>query len=378
MKIGVFHPSFAEFGGGEFVALVIANTLARTGHQVELFVSSNADQDSVRRMFGEELDSSINIRVKSASSCHRDIFDIFQITFRSLVFKRKCDILIDTYSNYVFPWSDICYVHFPFLNDRDYKRNFPYLRGRCMRNIFGLPHFIYARKLQKYEDKLVIANSKYTANILKSFAKANVEVIYPPVLSNPFHELDSRVNNCSKEDLVVTISRFDSQKGLQAIPYIARRTRKPIKFVLLGILHDKKVYSSIKQDIARLNLNDRIEVIADASKKELESVLRRAKVYLHTKTGEHFGISIVEAMAMGCTPIVHNSGGMVEYVPSEYLYGNPQEAAQKIDGAISEWTPERATEMIKISKRFSEATFSKHFAASFSAYIEHRSAKKHH
>jgi glycosyltransferase involved in cell wall biosynthesis len=377
LKIGVFHPSFHNFGGGEFVALVVANTLAKSGHQVELFVSSNVQQNVIRRMFGEEIDSSVNIRVKPSFVHSGGTFDIFPTTFRSLALKLKCDILIDTYSNCVFPWSNICYIHFPFLNSRDYNTSFPYLKSGHIRYIFGLPHFIYAKKLQRYSDKLIIANSKYTANIFKNFVNTNVEVIYPPVSSALFSQPANEVARFTKEDLVVTVSRFAPAKGLEKIPYIAKQTKRQVKFVIIGLLHDRQVYKSMRQSITRLGLDDRIEVITNSPKRELESTLGRAKIYLHTMVGEHFGISIVEAMAMGCLPIVHKSGGMVEYVPSTYFYENPREAAEKIDAAISEWTPRQAIEIIRIAERFSESNFSKHFAKSFSTYIKQRNASKH-
>ena len=66
-------------------------------------------------------------------------------------------------------------------------------------------------------------------------------------------------------------------------------------------------------------------------------LLKKAKIYLHTMVGEHFGISIVEAMALGCLPIVHNSGGVKEFVPEQYRYMNLQEAADKINKEINFW-----------------------------------------
>lgn len=41
----------------------------------------------------------------------------------------------------------------------------------------------------------------------------------------------------------------------------------------------------------------------------MKLILKSAKVYLHTTMEEHFGTSIVEAMAMGWIRIVHNSRG---------------------------------------------------------------------
>ena len=47
----------------------------------------------------------------------------------------------------------------------------------------------------------------------------------------------------------------------------------------------------------------------DAPSTTLLSILRRAKVYLHTRVCEPFGRAVVEAMAAGLVPVVHMSGG---------------------------------------------------------------------
>ena len=39
--------------------------------------------------------------------------------------------------------------------------------------------------------------------------------------------------------------------------------------------------------------------------------------YVHCAKDEHFGITIVEAMAAGCVPIVHDSGGPIEIVTND-------------------------------------------------------------
>jgi len=36
--------------------------------------------------------------------------------------------------------------------------------------------------------------------------------------------------------------------------------------------------------------------------------------------GEHFGIAPVEGLASGCVTVVHNSGGMREFIPPEYRW----------------------------------------------------------
>jgi glycosyltransferase involved in cell wall biosynthesis len=375
VKVGVFHPSLWKYGGGEVVCLIVTNTLAKNGYDLELFVSKKSDQVQVRKMLGEEISPSVKITVRPSFTQPGDSLDLFPIIVNSFSLKSRCDILVDTYSNCIFPWTDVCYVHFPFLNHYFYRPGFPYLRRGYTRYALGLPYVVYAKKLQNYDDKLIIANSKFTASMIKELLNVNVKVIYPPVPSVSFNESLDSLTQSPRTNTVVTVSRFSNDKGLEKIPYIAKLTEGNARFVLIGLLHDLKVYESLTQIIKGLGLSKKVELLPDAPRPQLENTLRKAKVYLHTMVGEHFGISIVEAMAMGCIPIVHNSGGMKEFVPDRYRYETLHEAARKIERALNEWTPEKAKEIIEIAKQFSESNFAYNFAKAFSSYIEQHSVK---
>ena len=46
--------------------------------------------------------------------------------------------------------------------------------------------------------------------------------------------------------------------------------------------------------------------------------------------GEHFGIAPIEGLASGCVTLVHNSGGMKEFIPEEFRWENYDELKEKI------------------------------------------------
>jgi glycosyltransferase involved in cell wall biosynthesis len=46
--------------------------------------------------------------------------------------------------------------------------------------------------------------------------------------------------------------------------------------------------------------------------------------------GEHFGIAPVEGLASGCVTLVHNSGGMKEFIPDEFRWETYDDLKQKI------------------------------------------------
>ena len=53
----------------------------------------------------------------------------------------------------------------------------------------------------------------------------------------------------------------------------------------------------------------------NASFEEMLKVMKSSKYFLHLLINEPFGITAVQAIAAGCLPLVHNSGGQRETVP---------------------------------------------------------------
>lgn len=367
LKIGVFCPTMNVCGGGEFVAIAIANTLAQNNHKVILFSNGEVNPSAIKSFFGETLEPSIETIKQPQYFRTRTLADFYQAIFHTYIAKSKCDIFVDTFTNCIFPWTNVCYIHFPFLNKYSFRKQFPYLTSPHLIQAGAIPHVLIEKNLASYDGKLVLANSQYTANEVKEYSKKTVEVLYPP-FSSRISAIGKNVTKNLRDNLVVTTSRFEDYKLLDRIPIIASHTNSNIKFAVIGRLYSKETLVSLQTKVKKLGLDDRVKFYPDASAETKIALLKKAKVYLHTMIGEHFGISIVEAMALGCLPVVHNSGGMVEFVPEPYRYETVQEAASKIDYAISNWSPDKAVEMKQITEKFSISNFSRQFMAFFNEY----------
>jgi len=370
LRVGVFYPTLNVYGGGEFVTLVIANTLAQNNYDVTLFTNDEINQREIEKFFGKSLNPSIKAIVKPSTVQPRGLLDFYQTIFRSYIFNSKCDIWIDSYSNCVFPWTNVSYIHFPFLNHYYYRPKFPYLKSRNILPVGGLPHTFFEKNLINYDRKLILANSHYTADEIRRFSGKKAEVLYPPVSSIIFNDNLETLTKNQRKNIVVTIARFGPFKGLEKIPYIALLTEPSIQFAIIGRVHHKGTLLSLQKLTKKLNLIDRVKFFPDASRLEMNQILKDAKIYLHTMIGEHFGISIVEAMAMGCTPIVHDSGGAKEFVPKDFRYRTIHEAAAKITKEIYEWSPQKAIKTVRIAEKFKEENFSNEFMKLFKRYVE--------
>lgn len=366
LKVGVFIPTLNVCGGGEFVAVAIANTLAQNNNEVILFANSEVNTRAIKNFFGDPLHPSIQTIKQPTNFASRGLADFYQTIFHTYIAKSKCDLFVDAFTNCVFPWTNISYIHFPFLNQYSFGKRFPYLSPHLLQ-AGTIPHVLIEKKLADYDDKLVLANSHYTANEIREYSQKSVDVLYPP-FSSEIEEIGKNTVKTSQENLVVTTSRFEPHKQLEKIPLIASRTSSNIQFAVIGRCYSKETLANLQNMVKKLGLTDRVKFYPNASAETKIDLLKRAKLYFHTMVGEHFGIAIVEAMALGCLPIVHNSGGMVEFVPEQYRYENLQDAAAKITGEIIDWSPDKAEEMKQAAANFSIQKFSSRFMAFFDDY----------
>ncbi|MDG6222374.1 MAG: glycosyltransferase [Candidatus Bathyarchaeota archaeon] len=369
MRVGVFQPTFNVYGGGEFVAASIANTLAKNGHEVILFTNEKINQTETKNFLGQRLHSSIKNLVPPSPIQPKTLMDFYANFFRSFILKLKTDIWVDVYSCCLFPWTNISYIHFPFLNSDNYKPNFPYLKRPFILQTGALPYVFFEKNLFTSNGKLVIANSKFTADEIEKNSGTASTVLYPPIHSCFFNDKKTKISKKQEKNLVVTVSRFDPAKGLEIIPYIASLTDDNIHFAIIGRLHHKKTLLSLQKLIKKLGLSNRVKLYPNISRSELKKILETAKIYLHTKKGEHFGISIVEGMAMGCVPVVHASGGTKEFVPDHLRYQTLFEAAEIITREVLDWSPQKTMESIKTAEKFNEENFADNFLKLFNKYI---------
>ena len=364
MIVGVFHPSLNACGGAEVVAIKIIDTLKQNGHKVMILTDKKIDYDKIKKTYNINLNIDSHIVFPFAFFQSTDYHNIYTDIIRIGLLRRKCNCVIDTYSNEILPGVDIAYIHFPFLKSipQNFKNRWYYLPFRMVFNTKKLVH------LQSSGRLIVLANSQYTAQAIREIKQINPQVLYPPLISSIYDKPKSSYP-IPRDNIVVTVSRISPEKKLETVPNIAHLTSNGIKFLIVGLLYSKQTLNSIKRSIERFEIENRVKILLNVSRDHLQEILLKSKVYLHPTVGEHFGISIVEAMASGCIPIVHNSGGPREFIPKDFRYQSLEEAAKKIEKAMFECSPQKSRQMIQISNRFHEKHFSKKFMEIFKSSV---------
>jgi len=151
----------------------------------------------------------------------------------------------------------------------------------------------------------VWVNSKYIQSLTWDVWKVRSVVINPPLhldLYKPnrsFHQRDYDV---------VFFGQFYKVKGFDLARMFAE---EGLRVAVVGA----KVHSYVPK------VSKNVDVFPNATVREYVDILSRSKVYVHARPGEHFGITITEAMASGCPAIVHRSGGQWTDVVDQGRYG---------------------------------------------------------
>ena len=178
---------------------------------------------------------------------------------------------------------------------------------------------------------VVMTNSTWTQGHIKSLwgprrerrrRQHSIAVVYPPCAVRSI-ESAVEVSEASEQQrgkYLVYIAQFRPEKNHQLIlRSFARFLRsgsaaaaEGATLVLLGSVRDsadsRRVYE-LRLLVNELHIKDRVVFQLDAAWGEVLEWLRKGYVGVNGMWNEHFGIGVVEYLAAGLIPVVHDSGG---------------------------------------------------------------------
>lgn len=321
MKIAVIHDTLNPCGGAERLSLYMIRALNELGCDIDLITIEPTRWRKIKELFGDDFRRYISgeriiAPFKKLSSIYgryiewflRDIVD-FVVKIRS-----RYDLTLITKQLHLPTFADVIYIHFPdFYPDVEtlyYPERYVY---NAFFRMYSLPSHMMSRLLIEISKRirykpLVLTNSTFSKVLIKRWLGVNAHVVYPPVNLEKFKTHGVSNNFEKKENLVVTVGRIERAKNLHIIPMLASKLPH-FKFVIMGSLVQKDYLSYLIRLIDELQVTDRVEIIPGVDEDTLIRMLAKARYYLHTTPYEHFGMAVVEAMAMGAIPIVHTRSG---------------------------------------------------------------------
>lgn len=372
MKVNFVYSDLNPCGGAEKFSLVTMEAILEMGFEIDLTALEFPDRDRLEKAFGVELVSVID-KVKKINTLN--VFDSENID-RNI--ENRYDLTINTHGD-LDPYyhssctkkNTITYCHFPSAKHLIETENEEYF-GRYLRvdrmensinsysanhqnlyqsnqismNSFNLKSYIEWLRFA-YESMIrnttLITNSKYSQHAIhESFGINDSLVIFPPVDVNKFRKeslIPSLSNKCRK-DTIIVVCRIDPSKNIERAVRLAQILRSRnigSEMIIIGNLDPffKNYYFRLKQMVIDYELTDYVKFEINIGLPSLIEYLKTGSVLFHPKTGEHFGMSIVEGISAGLVPVVPSIGGQTEFVPCNYHYNNLNEAASIVSKCIS-------------------------------------------
>jgi len=347
MRIAVAHPCMGR-GGSEARAMQALHGLTADGDTVDLLTAGTPDLHELNTACGTAVDPTA-LRIRQAPL----LPGLGRVNHAAAIqgarhqrwcrrVAREYDLLISAYNLCDFGAPAIQFIA-DFAWDAELRAQYEAVprhgarlihRATPLRSAYlGLAHRISrpsGRNLFGGADR-IIANSRWTANILSSKYGVECEVIYPPV-----EEPDPGPPWEQREQGFVCLGRIAHEKRIERIIEILSRVRElghDIHLHLIGPIGNDPYGRMIR----RLVNQHRDWVIPEGRKvgSEKTRLLHRHRYGISACGVEAFGIAVAEQVKAGCVPFVPNSGGQTEITDHPALqYEDPEDAVQKIDAVL--------------------------------------------
>jgi alpha-1,2-mannosyltransferase len=373
MRIAVAHHCLNFVGGAEKLCLSVIEALRNEGHFVSLVTVEKTDWDLIHRNFGQITQPDRELYLtpyrfsKNLSNAPKAMtyFLGYVLELLNSKLKGKHDLIINTFGDFINSLCDLTYVHFP-LKAAIEMSQIPAFANRSLWYATAPLYDCMSFALDRIHEGILLTNSKFMQSIIREFLRRESLVVYPPV---NVMGISSQSRQTQKErNLVVVVASYTPKRHLEQVPMIAKRSSHA-RFVIMGKADEYSRFTidNLKRQIDTLGVQDKVKILTNVPHENFKQTLFKARVYLHVMPLDHFGISLVEAMAAGCVPVVHRSGGpwidILDGRQGQYgfSYLSPEEAARQVDALITkeDLTLQVANRAQKRAKKFDKKVFMK-------------------
>ncbi|MCX6704289.1 MAG: glycosyltransferase family 4 protein [Candidatus Woesebacteria bacterium] len=310
MRAAIYNPYLDTLGGGERYTTIFAKVLAKNGYTVDLEWKYPRIKNTIGQRFGITLDE-INI-VKDIKK--GDGYDLcFWISNGSIpMLHARKNIL-----HFQVPFHDV--------------------GGKSLLN-----------KMKLFRINKIVCNSVFTKRIIDKEYGIESVVIYPPVDT-------LGIKPKRKENLILFVGRFSQilqNKGqdvlIKAFKKMCDQGLNDWKLILAGGV--EVGVGDYVEKLRNLAQGYPVEIFESPDYKTLKDLYGRAKLFWsasgyneneekNPEKVEHFGITVVEAMAGGAIPVVYEAGGHKEVViegENGFLWKTTFELTKKTRGLITD------------------------------------------
>lgn len=293
-------------------------------------ISFSNNPERFQKAFGKEIKFNFkHIPFLFISGC------LLQVVLLNFICRGKLknyDLVINSNDNLYFLPDNLKYLHYiydPIEGEFYYNRKLSLLSFKRYYSLL-VETLCKTQKITiNTKNSIFIVISNFTCKkLLKYYPDVTnkVNIIYPPAVD------EKEISDGYEDKLydIMTMGTFSPHKNQLQQLKIAKRL-KNLKFAIVGSVWSRSYFEKCRNFIQGEDISN-VSLFPDAQYSETRDLFKNSKIFLHTKIDEGFGITTVEAIACGCIPIVHNSGGQKEVVPMEELrFRDEDELVEKID-----------------------------------------------
>jgi glycosyltransferase involved in cell wall biosynthesis len=333
MRALVTHHYWDRPGGGEIVASAFARAFKDLGFHTEITATTRFCVPCYKDWFGIDI---------TDIPTHSMPFKLraFGIYLRALSWlpamwvipRLKPDIVfVDFYQTKPiiavkkrFGFKTMEYIHFPMeviYTSMTYSwKKDPYIierYGRFPWNLYLVGSLWLGERFNRGNpfvvNEVVMANSRWTANVVRDVYGEEPIVLNPPIPPNVSIVRNPRPFE-DRQLAVIMIGRFSWEKRYhwvvsELMPRLAKEV-PGVRLVIVGGTGTKPsnaYYERIRRMAMENKLN--VELYPNAPGDIKVALMDQARVFLHATINEHWGVVVAEAMARGLPVVVHRSGG---------------------------------------------------------------------
>ena len=313
------------------------------------------------------------------------------------LFKCPPDVLVDTSgASFIYPLFNllsaskvVSYTHYPTVstdmlnlvagNVANYNNRAFIARNPLLSKLklYYYTAFAFIYKMTGKCADVIMANSSWTRNHLVDIWNTSVTTVYPPCNTSNLTKLPLTNRD---PNLIISMAQFRPEKNhktqIEAFAGLLKRLREngvntTPKMNVIGSCRndgDKKLVEDLKQLCVDLKVEQHVDFKVNLPYVDMEKLLGKASIAIHTMINEHFGISVVEFLASGLLTLTHNSAGPKLDIISEGETGFFAEDADSFADTLYRLVTLSAAEALSIRTkarasvdRFSERAFEEAF-----------------
>lgn len=330
MKAAIYNPYLDTLGGGERYTLSFAKVLIDAGYQVDIEWKDQKIKKSLENRFGMNL-TNLNIVENTKRGENYDL--CFWVSDGSIpILHARHNIL-----HFQVPFHDV--------------------KGKSLIN-----------RMKLWRINKIVCNSNFTKKVIDKEYGVDSVVVYPSVDT-------IGIKPKRKENLVLSVSRFSQLTQSKHQDILIKVFKKMTdsgfndwKFILAGGVEIG--VTDYVENLRKMAVGYPIEIIESPDFETLKDLYGKARIFWsasgfdeneekNPEKVEHFGITVVEAMAAGAVPIIYNAGGHKEIVTNGvngFLWESTHELIKKTNEVISS-TKLRAKNAVESAKKYSYANF---------------------